>query len=274
MSDPTSLMTPEMERSFTRLFRDFFDLAERRRRWNIQDDVPWNECNKNLNPAVADVVESFCAVELYLPDYTSKIIPLVRRSKGRAWFYANWGYEEAKHSMVLNEWLLRSGHRTEEQMTDMEGKVFEKEWNLPHDTALGMLTYTMVQEHATWLNYRNLRQRVLAGGGDPALEKILMLLQVDEKSHHQFFTDCFELFLKHDRDLAIESLRRVLNHFEMPAITDLLPDSKRRVEQVLDLQLYNERIFFGEVYLYMLQKLGVSKAEMRGRRIPKSVVEP
>jgi len=30
---------------------------------------------------------------------------------------------------------------------------------LPHESALGMLAYAMVQEHATFTNYRNLRQR-------------------------------------------------------------------------------------------------------------------
>src|SRR5437763_15603076 len=81
-----------MARAVYRLYRDFFDLAERRRRWSLQDDIPWEQCNPQLNPAVADVVESFCVVELYLPDYVAKMLPLVRADRGRAWFAANWGY--------------------------------------------------------------------------------------------------------------------------------------------------------------------------------------
>ena len=61
--------------------------------------------------------------------------------------------------------MLRSKHRTEEYMADLEKKVFAREWNLPHDCALGMLTYAMVQEHATFINYRNLKQRVIELGG-------------------------------------------------------------------------------------------------------------
>ena len=48
-----------------------------------------------------------------------------------AWMLANWGYEESKHSMVLGDWLLRSGQRTEEQMIDMTNNVFKQEWELP-----------------------------------------------------------------------------------------------------------------------------------------------
>src|SRR5215472_1922572 len=133
MADTLCPACPEVERALWALYRDFFDKAERKRRWSIRDDIPWDKTNRNLDPAIADVIESFTAVELYLPDYTSKILPVVRPSKGRVWFYANWGYEESKHSLALGDWLLRSGMRTEEQMADLEEKVFKWEWNLPHD---------------------------------------------------------------------------------------------------------------------------------------------
>ena len=61
--------------------------------------------------------------------------------------------------MALNDWLVRSGHRSEERMADLEGKIFQYEWQLPHDNVVAMLAYAMVQERATALNYRNLRQR-------------------------------------------------------------------------------------------------------------------
>ena len=93
----------------------------------MADDIPWDQCNRGMDPAVADVVESFCAVELYLPDYVGKALPLVRANKGWAWFHANWGYEESKHSLALGDWLLRSGLRSDEQMADLEGQVFAHE---------------------------------------------------------------------------------------------------------------------------------------------------
>ena len=261
-----------MEGALWRLYRDFFDAAERKRRWRIRDDVPWNECNPNLDPAIADVVETFCCVELYLPDYTSKILPVVRHSKARTWFYANWGYEESKHSLVLADWLMRSGHRTDEYMADMEKMVFAREWNLPHDSALGMLAYAMVQEQATFINYRNLRQRVQALGGDPALETILSFVSVDEAAHYGLFKSFFELFLKLDRDAAIAALRPVLNQFQMPAIHDLLDQSAKRIANVRALGIFNEEIFMRDVYTHFMNVLDVSKAEMRGPKVKKSLV--
>jgi acyl-[acyl-carrier-protein] desaturase len=200
---------PEIERTLWRIYRDFFDMAERNRRWRVREDIPWDQCNPNLDPAIGDVIETFCGVELYLPDYVGKVLPLVRNSRGRTWFYANWGYEESKHSLVLGDWLLRSRQRSDEQMADMEQKVFEREWNLPQENPLGMLAYAMVQEHATFLNYRNLKQRIRSKGGDPALEKILTLVSVDEAAHFNLFRSLFEVFLRADRDSAIAALRPI-----------------------------------------------------------------
>ena len=263
MDSPAPTLPPELERQMWQMFRDFFDLAERKRRWHVADDIPWDECNRSLKPVVADVVETFCAVELFLPDYSAKILPLVRHSKGRTWFYANWGYEESKHSMALGDWLLKSGHRTEEYMADLEEKVFAREWNLPQDNHLGMLVYAMVQEEATFVNYRNLRDRCKLLGGDPALEKLLGFLAVDEKAHHSFFRDCLKLYLDYDRGAVIEQVRRVMNDFQMPAIHDLLDESPRRIAAVRALELFDANMYYREVYLPIIEFLGISRQEMR-----------
>src|SRR5258708_19920760 len=146
MDVPLTPEPPEVFASLYRKFRDYFDLAERKRRWSIRDDIPWERCNRSLNPAIADVVETFCAVELYLPDYLSKLIPQVRANRGRAWMLANWGYEESKHSIGLCDWLLKSGQRTDAQMADMESEVFSPQWDLPYANPPPTLSYPLLQE--------------------------------------------------------------------------------------------------------------------------------
>jgi acyl-[acyl-carrier-protein] desaturase len=264
---------PELEPAFWKLYRDFFDKAERNRRWNIRDDIPWNECNDKPDPIIAHVVESFCAVELYLPDYTSKILPVVRNSMGRTWFYANWGYEESKHSLVLEDWLLRSGARTEEQIADVERNVLAGEWNLPHDSHLAMLIYAMVQEQATWLNYRNLKIRLEERAKCPALSKVLLYLSVDEKAHGDFFRRCVQLYLEHDRPGTLDQLKRVMKNFAMPAIYDMV-DSQRRIAAIRELDIFSEELYFRDVYFPVLEALGVKQSEMRGRAPKKSDPTP
>ena len=252
---------PELLTGIYKLYREFFDLAERKRRWSLTDDIPWDQCNRGIDPAIADVVESFCAVELYLPDYVAKALPMIRANKGWAWFHANWGYEESKHSLALGDWLLRSGVRTEEQMADLEGQVFAHEWNLPHDSPSGMLIYAMVQELATGLTYRNLRRQV-GEQADPALSKLLSLLGVDEQAHYSFFLNAVRLYLRHDRDETLRQLHRVLETFAMPAIGGLV-DGRRRAEVIRVLQVFDHQIYYREVYHPVLEALGVTRPELR-----------
>ncbi len=253
-----------LEEAYYRLYRSFFDVAERRRRWSLADDIPWEQVNPALPPQIATVVESFCAVEMYLPDYVGKLLPPLRASRGRAWFTAVWGYEESKHSLALGDWLLRSGQRSEEQLADLERQVFAHEWNLPRDSALGMVLYAMVQELATWLNYRNLRRQVVALGGDPALEKLLGFISVDERAHHDFYFRVARLYLERDRAGTLAELRRVLDGFAMPAL-HMLADSKQREIAIRDLAIFDADMYYREVYREILELLGVGWTEFRQR---------
>jgi acyl-[acyl-carrier-protein] desaturase len=265
MADLTQMDDPVFERAQWKLYREFFDQSERRRRWSIEKDIPWTQCNKNLDPAIVDVVESFCAVELYLPDYLVHAMPASRPSRARTWFYANWGYEESKHSLALNDWLRKSGARSEERMTDLEGQIYQHPWQLPFDNMLAMLAYAMVQERATALNYRNLRRQVQEHGGDPALERLLTLLSVDEQAHHRFFLESVQLYLARDRDATLEQLRRVMLGFAMPAIYGLA-DGRQRVAHIKELDIFNDNLYYQDVYLPILADLGLQRADMRTRQ--------
>jgi acyl-[acyl-carrier-protein] desaturase len=265
-TDTSFFESRETRNKLYHMYRDYFDLAEKKRRWSLRNDIPWDKCNPNLDPAIADIVQTFCMVELYLPDYLSKLIPQVRANHGRAWMLANWGYEESKHSMAFADWLMRSGARTEEEMVDIEDGVFAQEWELPYDNARAMVIYTMVQELSTQLHYRNLRH-VLAGR-DPALDKALLLVSTDEAAHADFFRKLVELYLKEDRAATIEQMRRVFNTFKMPAV-HLFFDGRQRVEAINSMHIFDEGIFLTEVYEPLLARLGLSKSDLRRKSMSK-----
>jgi acyl-[acyl-carrier-protein] desaturase len=262
---------PALNREIWKIYREFFDMAERRRRWTLEADIPWDQCNPATSNAIADVVESFCAVELFLPDYVGKALPMARTIRGRAWFLANWGYEESKHSLVLQEWLVRSKHRTEEQIEEVANWAVVGEWQLPTDDVRGMTCYTMCQELATWLHYRNLRQ--IVGNTDPALNKILSLVSIDERAHYDFYLKLMKLHLEDDRAGTLEQLKRVLNNFAMPA-THLLADSATRANAVRSLKIFSESQFYADVLLPIMNSLGIDKAELRNRAIQKKSLPP
>jgi len=263
--------TDNLHRDIYRLFRDYFEKAERKRRWSVDHDIPWDQCNRSLNPAIADVVETFCAVELYLPDYLGKLIPQVRANRGRAWMLANWGYEECKHSMAFEDWLLKSGARSEERVADLHAAVFSHEWDLPHDDAVGMVCYTSFQELATRIHYTQLRDVVRRDGGCPALERALSLVATDEAAHADFFRKLVGLYLEYDRTGTLEQIRRVVNTFQMPAV-HMLAESRRRKQQVLDMNLFSVPIFFDQVLAPILAGLGVTRQELRQKTVREAVI--
>ncbi len=84
-----------MEDFFYRELLKYLYMAEQKRRWNPFTDIPYDHANPNSSQTLAQCVETFCAVEMYLPDFTSKMLHMIRRSRGRSWFHINWGYEES-----------------------------------------------------------------------------------------------------------------------------------------------------------------------------------
>jgi acyl-[acyl-carrier-protein] desaturase len=257
-------ITPTIENRFYDLYLKYFHNAEAHRRWNVMNDIPWNEAKRQPDDAVAQIVESFMAVEMYLPDYTSKILHLIRRSRGRAWFQANWGYEESKHSLVLETWLTRSGHRTYDELRGFEEAILARQWELCYDSPLEMIVYTAFQEFATGLAYRNLR-KLAAASGDAALDRTLVLLSQDETAHFHFFKDGVRIFMDHDRDQVLEAIVHVLKTFRMPA-QHLIPNWPERDTTIREHQVFNDRIFTREVLPSVLRSLGLSLGDLRAAR--------
>jgi acyl-[acyl-carrier-protein] desaturase len=257
-------MLARIERQFQDLYLAYFHKAEAHRRWNILEDIPWGQINSQPDPDVAQVIQAFMAVELFLPDYTSKILHLVRSSRGRAWFQANWGYEESKHSLVLETWLTKSGARTEEQIAEFQEAVLANEWSLPYDTPLEMILYTALQEFATALNYRGLKRYAVASG-DAALGQVLTLLVRDETGHFEFFKNGAKLFMNEDRGAVLDALNKVIKTFQMPAQA-LIPDWGRNDQLIRQLGIFDDRIYMRDVVRPVLKALGVDSQELRDAR--------
>jgi acyl-[acyl-carrier-protein] desaturase len=257
-------MAAEIENRFYDLYLEYFHKAEAHRRWNVQKDIPWEEVGKTPDPEVAGVVKAYMAVEMYLPDYTSKILHLIRASRGRAWFQANWGYEEAKHSLVLETWLLNSGSMNREQLFGFQEEILAREWDLPYETPLEMMVYTTFQEFATALNYRGLRKHARSTG-DAALDRSLTLLARDETGHFEFFKNGVLIYMDVNRDLVLETINHVIHTFKMPAQT-LIPGWSDNHALILKLGIFSDRIFMRDVVKPVLKALGVGLDELRSAR--------
>lgn len=259
-------VTAQIEEIFYENFMKYMKNAEGRRRWSISRDIPWEKVTQSTSELTASIVESFSAVEMYLPDYTHKIMELVRRSRGRAWFQSNWGYEESKHSLVLEEWLLRSGKRTEEQVREFENALLGAEWQLPFETPRQMIIYTMIQEMATGLNYTNLRQRAKEEG-DPALVKTLSWVGADESAHYNFFRRGVKAYMELEPEETVADIKYVFEQFAMPAHA-LIPNWEERGRDIEAAGIYGPKMYLAKIRRPILEDLGIGRQQLKDAGLP------
>jgi acyl-[acyl-carrier-protein] desaturase len=242
-----------------RAYCEFFDNADKKRRWNPFNDIPWEKIDPALNTEDdAICLETFCGVELYVPDYTSNAFNLTRNLFGAAWFEASWGYEESRHALAYREYLIRSGLRSEEQYQAFEDKIFGKVWKLPFQTRRQMNCYGALQESATYLIYATQREKAKRNGNE-VLEKIYFLISRDEAAHRGFYQKLLQFELEEDREGALEDLAKVAFNFQMPGI-GLIPEYEERL-QVLGVGI-SPQYFLQNGIFPLLRALGTDRAEL------------
>jgi acyl-[acyl-carrier-protein] desaturase len=260
-------MSSLSERVYSR-YMSFFDEAERTRRWNVFNDVPWDLVDKSpKDPVLAMCAETFCGVEMYLPDYVAQGINVVRDRFGQAWFSANWGYEESKHTLALREYLLRTGMRTPQQIQDYEKTILGKQWNKPFTSARQMTIYGIIQELTTFVIYKK-HKRFAKEKGDELLAAIYARIARDEIAHSGFYGDVTQLELEEDPVGTKYDLAYVFKHFTMPA-HDLVPDYENRIELMRSVGI-DRGVFIREVWLPVLKRLGLSRHDLPILRDPPS----
>lgn len=261
-------MSSSLQEKVYREYMTFFEKSERTRRWNVFSDVPWDKvdaCPRDVDLALC--AETFCGVEMYLPDYVAQGINTLRESFGQAWFQANWAYEESKHSLVLREYLLRTGQRTMQQVLDYERAIFGKRWVKPFTTPRQMTLYGALQEMTTFVIYHK-QERLARERGDELLASIYALIGRDEIAHCRFYEKVAALELEEDPEGVKADLAHVFRNFTMPAY-DLVPDYDSRI-QVMRTAGIDRGVFIKEVWLTMLKRLGLTRHDLPKQPLQKA----
>jgi len=249
-----------LRKKFYEAYREFFEVAERKRRWSLFDDVPWDKLDHAKNSErKARRLETFCAEELYVPDYGANGLRLTRPVFGAAWFQMCWTAEEARHGLAFREYLIRSGLRSEAQILQLEDELFARRWELPFATSRQMTCYGALQEAATYLAYK-VQKDLAAEEGDEVLEVIFSYISRDEAAHAGFYRSVVQLELEEDRAGTLADLARVIAGFKMPG-DGLIPDYRERLRD--SGAGISPRMFVEHALLPTLRMLKTSRAELK-----------
>lgn len=246
--------------SVYRIYLEFLETAENKRRWSIFNDIPWDKLDVSKTTATtAQCIETFCAEEMYVPDYSSNGLQLTRSMFGLAWFQTCWAFEESRHGLVFREYLTRSGLRSEAEFAALEAVTFAKAWSLPFKTARQMACYGALQEGATYMAYKAQKEKARCAG-DTVLEAIFHYVGRDEAAHGGFYRAMVELELAHDRAGTIFDLAYVLSNFKMPG-DGLIPNYQERLRA--SGAGISTRVFLEHVVLPTLKTIGTSREELK-----------
>ena len=199
-----------LEAALWKLYRKYYDSAEETRRWSLSDDIPWKEARLIDDADFVEMIESLLVVKLKVVDISAKVIPRVRGSFGRTWFYATWGYEELRHNLVLSDWLLASKHHTQERLMALEDAAIAQEWQLPCEDLPGLLAHALVQEAAAGERTHKLLGIGKDIGADAAILRILDYVQADDHAHFDFFRHCMDLQMKFHPESVHEQIQQTL----------------------------------------------------------------
>ena len=242
-----------------RIYHEFFDVAETKRRWHPFRDLPWEKMDKSKNTEeMAICLETFCGVELYVPDYTANAFNMTRTIFGMAWFEANWGYEESKHGLSFREYLIQSGLRTPEQYAQYEESIFSKVWKLPFATRRQMTCFGVLQESATYLIYEAQKKKAQRDENE-LLEKVFFFISRDEAAHRGFYQKVLVYELAEDREGTLADLAHVISHFEMPGVP-LIPEFQKRL--LVDGVGITPQHFLQRGIFPLLKAIGTSRSEL------------
>jgi acyl-[acyl-carrier-protein] desaturase len=267
----------EFGERINKLFWEFFDKSEDpegwNRRWIIQRDIDWRQvASQPIDENLAGLVESFFAVESFLPDFAAHGLGFYRRLLGLSHNHINWSYEELKHSRLLELVLERSGARTAEQVAAFRRELWSTLWTPPFNTARQMLCYAMIQEKATNRNYEQLREIALKQGAEGAAGGIRFLCR-DEAFHHAYFRDVVKLYLEYDEVGTARDLVHVVDNFRMPA-QHLLPDAGERIRALARNRIVSKRSIRDESILPSIKAVGFRDLDELSSVAGRPLVEP
>lgn len=272
-----------IERAFVGLYRWYVSRSQKTRNWNPNTDFDWRNLRTDHSEKLNTILEGFFAVEQYVPDYVLTLLQVIRRSYGRSHFHIRWGAEEEKHSDLWENALLFSRFRTPQWIEEYKETLRSQSWELPWDSPLHMIFYTVIQERATQVNYLN--TGLIARGKnelpdyqnaeDPVLAHASQVIAIDEAAHYNFFLEGARLFLYYYPAQALEALQDVIHYFAMPA-GNLIPNYDKFAEVVAQAGVYGPREHLRDVLDIALKNLGVEgrRALQRGIKRIREVPHP
>ncbi|WP_431682198.1 acyl-ACP desaturase [Kitasatospora sp. KL5] len=261
----------------TRLLHDLEEVVERElnrhlrvfKEWMPHEYVPWSRGRDFDGPLggepwsvgqspLTEVARVSLVVNLLtednLPSYHHEIATLFGRDGAWGTWVHQWTAEEARHSIVLRDYLLASRavdpvELERARMSHMgNGFVSDNRHSPLHTVA-----YVAFQELATRISHRNTGR----SSGDPVCDRMLAQVANDENLHMIFYRNLLKAAFELAPDQAMQAVDEVVTNFRMPGHG--MPGFERAAVRIALGGVYNLRVHHDDVLQPVLRHLGITE---------------
>jgi acyl-[acyl-carrier-protein] desaturase len=218
--------------------------------WYPHTFVPWSRAHdygETWDPEtkLPEPVRAALLVNLLTEDNLPYYYRTISANFGRddAWgqWSRRWTAEEARHSIVIREFLHVTQAIDPWQLEDFRMQQMSDGVVPEPETVMDTLAYVAAQELATRISHRNTGVLLNDESGKSVMKRVAM----DENLHHLFYRDLVTAGLTIDPDQTVAAIMRQITNFEMPGTG--IAGFSHMTRQIADAGIYNTTIHWESI---------------------------
>ena len=239
--------------------------------WYPHDYVPWSEGrtfagplngdaweakDSKLTPLAQDSLVLNLLTEDNLPSYHTEIALSMGRDGAWNTWINRWTAEEARHSIVLRDYLMATRGVNPDELEDLRMAHMQVGYETPYpNDMLHTVAYVTFQELATRISHRN-TGRI---SNDAICEGMLARVALDENLHMLFYRYLLAEAIKLEPNAAMRAITNVLINFQMPGAG--MPGWGRKSVQIALAGIYDLKLHLEDVVMPVLRAWGIFDLE-------------
>ena len=216
----------------------------------------WEAKDSKLTPLAQDSLVLNLLTEDNLPSYHTEIALSMGRDGAWNTWINRWTAEEARHSIVLRDYLMATRGVNPDELEDLRMTHMQVGYETPYpNDMLHTVAYVTFQELATRISHRN-TGRI---SNDAICEGMLARVALDENLHMLFYRNLLAEAIKLEPNAAMRAITNVLINFQMPGAG--MPGWGRKSVQIALAGIYDLKLHLEDVVMPVLRAWGIFDLE-------------
>lgn len=216
----------------------------------------WEARDSKLTPLAQDALVLNLLTEDNLPSYHTEIAFSMGRDGAWNTWLNRWTAEEARHGIVLRDYLMATRGVDPEELEDLRMAHMQAGYQTPYpNDMLHTVAYVTFQELATRISHRNTGKI----SHDAICEGMLARVALDENLHMLFYRNLMVEAIRMEPNATMRAIADVLTNFQMPGAG--MPGWGRKSVQIALAGIYDLKLHLEDVVMPVLRAWGIFDLE-------------